>query len=164
MYRRVEDFLMDYSYERQATLSVLRALTDASLKQRVNPEGRTAGRRAWHIAVCTGIAGEAGLKASTPPDSDPPTSAAAIADRYAEASQAVANAVKAQWTDASLAEEVPMYGEMWSRGKALLAMVKHEAHHRGQLTVLIRQAGLAVPGVYGPAREEWAAMGMEPQA
>jgi hypothetical protein len=26
--------------------------------------------------------------------------------------------------------------------------------------VLMRQAGLSVPGVYGPAREEWAAMGM----
>jgi uncharacterized damage-inducible protein DinB len=28
------------------------------------------------------------------------------------------------------------------------------------MTVLMRQAGLAVPGVYGPAREEWAAYGM----
>jgi uncharacterized damage-inducible protein DinB len=38
----------------------------------------------------------------------------------------------------------------------------HLIHHRGQLTVLMRQAGLKVPGVYGPAREEWAAMGMQP--
>jgi uncharacterized damage-inducible protein DinB len=30
------------------------------------------------------------------------------------------------------------------------------------MTVLMRQAGLVVPGVYGPAREEWAAMNMPP--
>jgi uncharacterized damage-inducible protein DinB len=35
----------------------------------------------------------------------------------------------------------------------------HQAHHRGQMTVLMRQAGLTVPGVYGPAREERAQWG-----
>jgi hypothetical protein len=30
------------------------------------------------------------------------------------------------------------------------------------MTVLIRQAGLKAPGVFGPAREEWAGMGMTP--
>ena len=29
------------------------------------------------------------------------------------------------------------------------------------MTVLMRQAGLTVPGVYGPAKEEWATAGME---
>jgi hypothetical protein len=29
--------------------------------------------------------------------------------------------------------------------------------------VLMRQAGLSVPGVYGPAREDWAALGLPPQ-
>jgi len=28
--------------------------------------------------------------------------------------------------------------------------------------VLMRQAGLRVPGVYGPAKEEWESYGMEP--
>jgi uncharacterized damage-inducible protein DinB len=28
------------------------------------------------------------------------------------------------------------------------------------MTVLMRQAGLAVPGMYGPAREDWAKYGM----
>jgi len=45
----------------------------------------------------------------------------------------------------------------------LVSLITHQAHHRGQMTVLMRQAGLKVPGVYGPAREEWAAMGMPPQ-
>jgi len=40
----------------------------------------------------------------------------------------------------------------------------HELHHRGQLTVLMRQAGLVVPGIFGPAQEEWTRYGMEPPA
>jgi uncharacterized damage-inducible protein DinB len=163
MFRRVQDFLADWAYESEATLSVLRALTDASLAQRVEPEGRSAGRLAWHIVQCApGMAREAGLEVDGPGEKDPvPTSAAVFADRYAVAAKAIAAAAAAQFTDDRLAEEIPMYGEVWARGKALSALIRHEAHHRGQLTVLMRQAGLRVPGVYGPAREEWAAMGLD---
>jgi uncharacterized damage-inducible protein DinB len=31
------------------------------------------------------------------------------------------------------------------------------------MTVLMRQAGLKVPGIYGPSREEWSQFGMPPQ-
>jgi uncharacterized damage-inducible protein DinB len=55
-----------------------------------------------------------------------------------------------------------MYGSTWHRASVLLSIVRHQIHHRGQITVLMRQAGLPVPGLYGPAREEWANMGMKP--
>jgi len=51
-------------------------------------------------------------------------------------------------------------GQTWKQGDVLSSLILHQAHHRGQMTVLMRQAGLAVPGIYGPAKEEWAAMGM----
>jgi uncharacterized damage-inducible protein DinB len=66
------------------------------------------------------------------------------------------------WSDATLEVEDDMYGERWPRGATLQSLVVHQAHHRGQMTVLMRQAGLRVPGVYGPAREEWTAYGMPP--
>lgn len=165
MYRRIDDFLADWDYESKATLAVLRTLTDASLNQRVTPEGRSAGKLAWHLAQSVaGMGGETGLKVAGPGEHDPaPASAAAIATGYGEAACSLSGAVKAQWTDALLLEEIPMYGEMWPRGKALSALIRHEAHHRGQLTVLMRQAGLPVPGTYGPSREEWAGMGLPPQ-
>jgi hypothetical protein len=47
-----------------------------------------------------------------------------------------------------------------SRGQTLLYMIFHQAHHRGQITVLMRQAGLKVVGIYSPAQEEWAEQGM----
>jgi uncharacterized damage-inducible protein DinB len=165
MYRRIDDFLIDWDYESKATLAILRTLTDASLRQRVTPEGRSAGKLAWHIAQSVaGMGGETGLKVAGPGEHDPaPAGAAAIATSYGEAACSLSGAVKAQWTDAMLLEEIPMYGEMWPRGKALSALIRHEAHHRGQLTVLMRQAGLPVPGTYGPSREEWAGMGLPPQ-
>jgi uncharacterized damage-inducible protein DinB len=56
-----------------------------------------------------------------------------------------------------------MYGQEWPRRLVLSGLMHHESHHRGQMTVLMRQAGLKVPGVFGPAREEWAAYGMPTQ-
>jgi uncharacterized damage-inducible protein DinB len=63
-----------------------------------------------------------------------------------------------------LLAEDDMYGERWPRGFTLFALVAHQAHHRGQMTVLMRQAGLQVPGVYGPSLEEWTTYGMQPPA
>ncbi len=40
----------------------------------------------------------------------------------------------------------------------------HSIHHRAQMIVVMRMLGLSVPGIYGPAREEWAAYGMQPPA
>ena len=34
----------------------------------------------------------------------------------------------------------------------LMTLINHQNHHRGQMTVLMRQAGLTVPGVYIPQR------------
>ena len=75
----------------------------------------------------------------------------------------VADAVRAGWTDAQLTDTIPMYGEMWTKAGVLGALISHQCHHRGQMTVLMRQAGLRVPGIYGPSREEWGAFGAEPQ-
>lgn len=91
----------------------------------------------------------------------PPSSAAVIADAYRATASAVDAAVRSESTEVSLTESVAMYGETWTRAHALYVMLVHEIHHRGQLTVLMRHAGLTVPGIYGPAREEWATYGME---
>jgi uncharacterized damage-inducible protein DinB len=164
MYRRIEDFARDWNEERGTTLKMLRNLTDESLSVRVAPNARTAGRLGWHLAASipemlgtAGVTGVAGPEAQ----SEVPGSAAAIADAYEQASASVVPAVQAQWSDADLEGEIPMYGMSWTRGFTLSILVRHEAHHRGQLSMVMRHAGLAVPGPYGPAQEEWAAMGME---
>jgi uncharacterized damage-inducible protein DinB len=83
-----------------------------------------------------------------------------IAAAYERAGASIASEVKEKWNDAMLPELIDMYGEKWTRAATLTSIIKHQIHHRAQMTVLMRQAGLKVPGVYGPSREEWSQMGM----
>jgi uncharacterized damage-inducible protein DinB len=165
MYRKIEDFLGSWAHETEATLKVFGQLTDESLGQRVNEEGRTLGRIAWHIVqTLPEMGGRTGLQIQGPAETDPiPPSAEEITNRFKEAAGSLAQEVGSKWKDPDLEIEDDMYGEMWSRGQTLGALVGHQTHHRGQMTVLMRQAGLQVPGVYGPSKEEWAAYGMPPQ-
>jgi len=57
-----------------------------------------------------------------------------------------------------------MYGQQWPRMMTLKILIHHEIHHRGQMTILLRQANQSVPGVVGPSKEEWSQWGMEPPA
>jgi uncharacterized damage-inducible protein DinB len=163
MFRRIDDFEKSWAADSEATLKVLRTLTDASLGQAVAPGGRTLGRLAWHLTCTLGeMPGHVGLKVDSPAqDSVPPASAAAIAATYETASRSLLQQVEA-WDDAMLDVEDELYGQRWTRGFTLHALLEHQVHHRGQMTVLMRQAGLRVPGIYGPAREDWSSMGMEP--
>jgi len=165
MFRSVDDFLCVWSQETDATLKIFRALTEPSLSQVVRHGGRSLGRLAWHITTTIAEMGKhAGLDMSGPSDETPPPPLPQLVTQYEALARALGPIVQHHWTDAMLAERIPMYGESWTRGETLLALIVHQAHHRGQMTVLMRQAGLKVPGIYGPAAEEWAAMGMPAHA
>jgi uncharacterized damage-inducible protein DinB len=162
MYRKIEDFQRDWKYEAESTLKMLQNLTDEALNQKVTETGRSLGFLAWHLAVSiSDMTEKVGLKVDAPAyDSPVPPSAAEIAEVYEKAALSVSRAVFENWKDETLEIEDNMYGETWKRGQMLYYLQMHQTHHRGQMTVLMRQAGLKVPGVYGPAQEEWAAMGM----
>ena len=161
MLRKIEDFQKDWAYEAEMTGKILNTLTDASLDQKVSPEGRSLGFLGWHVTQTLGeMLGLVGLKVDAPGfDQECPAKAADIAVAYEKAAKSVSDEINKNWTDATLLEEDQMYGETWARGLTLFYLIAHQAHHRGQMTVLMRQAGLPVPGVYGPSKEEWAAMG-----
>lgn len=164
MYHTIDEFVGHWAFESNATQKVFDQLTDASLSQSITGECRDVGRLAWHIAqTIPEMMGRTGLVVGGIGEHDPvPTSATAIQDAYRAAAASLTEQIQAHWNDATLTQTDDMYGEAWSRAQTLSALVGHQTHHRGQLTVLMRQAGLRVPGVYGPAREEWAQMGMEP--
>lgn len=166
MYRKIEDFKRDWNYETEQTTKLLKNLTDESLGQKVTESGRSLGFLAWHLAVTMQEMPEkVGLTVDAPkPDSEVPRSADEIADTFEKAARSVAEQVESNWNDATLEQEDEMYGETWKRGLTLLYLMLHQAHHRGQITVLMRQAGLKVVGIYGPAKEEWEAMGMPAMA
>jgi uncharacterized damage-inducible protein DinB len=164
MFRSITDFVHVWEPEIENTQKILKHITNASMTQAVNAEGRTLGRLAWHIATSIPeMMNRTGLHVGQPHHDDPvPATAKEIFQGYNQAAIALLDEVRANWTDESLEVVDDMYGDKWKRGFTLQVLVFHQIHHRGQMTVLMRQAGLRVPGVFGPAREDWAQMGMEP--
>jgi uncharacterized damage-inducible protein DinB len=164
MYHTINEFLADWKYESESTFKMFSSLTDESLNKKFNDNVRTAGRLAWHITTTIPeMMNRTDLKVeSVEEHADVPKSAKEIADLYKKSSGDLANEISKKWSDESLKEKVNMYGDEWSKAKILSVLITHQIHHRAQLTVVMRLAGLKVPGIYGPSKEEWAAMGMEP--
>lgn len=161
MFTSVQDFINDYRRESQSTQKLLDSLTDESLQQEIVPGSRTLGTLAWHlIHDDRGMLQQIGIKFKAPAaHSEAPQSAAVIAQTYRETTAALLEAA-AQWSDDKLQESNNLFGQTWKNGFTLIQFIKHEVHHRGQLTILMRQAGLPIAGVYGPSKEEWERMGM----
>jgi len=143
---------------------MLAALTDPSLSQSVASDHRTIGRLAWHIATSIPeMMTRLGLKFEGIDHEAPvPKTAAEIQKAYNVAAGTLIDQVSKNWNDDTLKIVDDMYGEKWARGLTLRILIDHEIHHRGQLTVLMRQAGLKVPGIMGPSFEEWNQYGMKP--
>jgi len=161
MFRTMDDVAAGLKARTDATRKIFAALTDASLQQTVVDGHRSLGDMAWHIVTTIPeMMAHTGLELSTvDAASMPPATAAEIVAGYEAAATDLVSALET-WTDADLTATDQLYGETWPRGLTLFILFSHEVHHLGQMTVLMRQAGLTVPGVYGPAQEEWAKFGM----
>ena len=164
-YNTIEEFIKDWEFEAQATLKVLSNLTDESLNTKVYDDGRTLGFIAWHIAVTIYDSfSKVGVFLPVNEISDDyPVFAEIIYNSYDKLSKSLVWSINLNWNDDSLSEEVDFYGEKLTISQVLDTMIKHQIHHRGQMTVLMRQAGLKVPGIYGPSKEEWISLGMKPE-
>lgn len=163
MFSSIQHFASVWESETASTLSCLTNLTDDSLVKEYVNDYRTIDRLANHIVICAaGIPHEAGLPVEGYEATKYHTKDALV-EAYQKNTAAVTAALAA-WNDDTLQEETPMYGETWKKGMALWVTVVHQIHHRGQLTVLMRAAGLKVPGIYGPSKEEWEAMEFLPPA
>lgn len=163
MFRKIDDFLHSYGQMIEGTSKVFAMLDDKNINQPVAPGHRTLGQTAWHIVTSIPeMMNRTGLgMSSVNHESMPPASPADIMAGHKAATEELMKAIKDGWTDETLGQSDDMYGQTWQRGTTVSMLVNHEAHHRGQMTVLLRQAGVKVPGVYGPSKEEWTQYGME---
>ncbi|MCC6866171.1 MAG: hypothetical protein IT280_08435 [Ignavibacteria bacterium] len=166
VYTNLNEFFDDWAYESNSTLKYLKNITDESMPQSVTAGGRSLGFLGWHLTETIGeMMGKTGLKIFTPDLSSGKWKENSVSDLkecYTNASESLIEKLKENWDNDTLKIEDDMYGEKWKRGLTLNILITHQAHHRGQMSVLMRQAGLSVPGIYGPSKEEWTAMGMEP--
>lgn len=154
MYRQVNDFLKDWSIAAKGTSLVMQAMTDDKLDQSIVEGHSSLGWLSWHLVGTTGFFSYlAGLQVPmVEQDAPVPSSAADIVVAYENVAKRVEEEV-AKLSDEDLLEEVNGFNGPIAKGKLLYTLIDHQTHHRGQMTVLLRQAGLPVPGIMGPTKE-----------
>jgi len=164
MFHHIEDFIRIWKAEAERTESLLQKIPDEGLDKKPVPALRTIGRLIWHIIETPKeMLERTGLKVIGPEwGTQPPKSIQEIIEMHRQVANSVVKMIQENWTDDSLNELDDMYGERWKKRQTLSALLLHTIHHRSQLTVLMRAADIEVTGLYGPAKHEWAAMGLEP--
>ena len=162
MIRKIEDFLSEWKYESESTRKLFSLITNEVLHKKNHEHVRSMAFLAWHITITISeMMNKAGIPVSGPDEhSKPPATIEEIISVYEQSSASLVKELQKNWTDANLTEDKEMYGDTWKKGTVLSVLIKHQVHHRGQLTVLMRQAGLSVCGIYGPTKEEWATWNM----
>lgn len=161
MYTSIESFIQNFKNESQSTLKVFSYLDNNSLDKTAFDGGRTIGFLAWHIVyTLSEMTATAGVDFGITLDgTHEPQSKEEIILNYEKLADAIIEKLPEMWKDENLVDEINMYGSTWTKAQTLDALIKHEIHHRGQLTVYMRILGLRVPGIYGPSKEEWSQIG-----
>jgi uncharacterized damage-inducible protein DinB len=164
MYTEIKEFVGDWQLEAGLTLKIFAAIPDDKLSDKVHENVRELGLMAWHITQTITEMGSKGeiFKEDVLEKEPVPGTTKEICDAYKKYSELVVSEMNDNWTDDSLSEKVNMYGEMWEKRQMLKVLINHQIHHRAQMTVVMRLLDVRVPGIYGPAKEEWAQFGMEP--
>jgi len=165
MYLKINDFVNEWNEESESTLKIFSEIPDSVKSVKDNENIRSLERLAWHITqTITEMPKSCGITQEDPlENTDIPTSFSKIITLYKKHSQKLAEALEQKWTDADLTRNVKIYGQEWEGRKILSIMIKHQIHHRAQMTILMRLLDIKVPGLYGPAKEEWSQYGMEAQ-
>jgi len=168
MFRKLEDFTETWKHEVKYTTKVFDAIPDQHANQAITQGHRTLKRLAWHLVETTiempahfGIVVDGHEMVNNGFICDPPATMAEVKAAYEKASASFLKGLDS-WTDETLHQEDNMYGMQFKRSASLWMLISHQIHHRGEMFVLIRQAGLVPPDIYGPIKEGWAAMSMEP--
>ncbi len=159
----LERFRKVWDMEAEFTTRILEALPTSQYDFRPDPGGRSMGEMAWHLSEIEGYTSDGVAKGAVTfqgpvPNMQRPREIKQLAPGYRRVhEEAVARLAKL--TEADLDREIqfadrrmPIRDILWG------AILMHLIHHRGQLSLLCRLAGGTSPGIYGPNREEMAAM------
>jgi uncharacterized damage-inducible protein DinB len=158
----IDALLQELEHEGHTTRRVLERVPDAKLTWRPHKKARTLGELALHVASVPGavaaLASQSRIQA--PEFTDPSPKSASELIPALDESLAKAKSLLGGMDDATL-------NGMWQmmRGEreifaiprvALLRsiMLNHWYHHRGQLSVYLRELDVAVPSIYGPSADE----------
>ena len=159
----LDTFLSVWAREAESTLKLLRALPPDQYDFRPDAGGRSLGELAWHLAegdayMSVGIEQGRFTMDAKPPNIERPRTIEALAPGYERVHREAVSRIK-KLKPEDLDRTIPFFAGPMSIREILWGMIMfHGIHHRGQLTLMCRLAGGLAPGLYGPNREEMAAM------
>ncbi|HEU4641171.1 MAG TPA: DinB family protein [Gemmatimonadaceae bacterium] len=164
----IEDLLQELEQEAATTRRVLERVPGDRLDWRPHDRSDTLGQLAMHVATIPGAIARIGAGDTFDVTTPIPRPSATSTPELLEAldrSVAEASARLREMDDAALAAPWRMVrGDRelaaLPRGAFLRSvMLNHWYHHRGQLTVYLRQTGALVPAIYGGSADEAPALG-----
>jgi uncharacterized damage-inducible protein DinB len=160
----IDGMLRELEEEAVTTRRVLERVPDNRLGWRPHPKARTLGELALHVALVPG--GVAQLVASPSPAQAPQfrqdPSPASTTELLPALDQSIATAkqVLGGMDDGALTATWRLTNgerELFATTRAAMlrsVMLNHWYHHRGQLTVYLRELGVPIPSIYGPSADE----------
>jgi uncharacterized damage-inducible protein DinB len=159
----IDGMLQELEQETETTRRVLERVPDNQVAWRPHEKARTLGELALHVAMLPG--GVAELVASPSPAEAPQftdPSPKSASELIAALDESIAKAMKVLggMDDATLmARWRLMQGdrELVAAPRVVIlrsVMLNHWYHHRGQLTVYLRELGVPIPAIYGPSADE----------
>ena len=158
----IDGLLQELEQEAQTTRRVLERVPD-KLDWRPHPKARSLGQLAMHVAMIPGALAELATSpspAQLPNFTDPPLESASQLVPTLDESIAKAKKILTGIDDATLFETwrlmqgerevfaIPRVGILRS------IMHNHWYHHRGQLSVYLRELDVPIPSIYGPSADE----------
>jgi uncharacterized damage-inducible protein DinB len=159
----IDGMLQELEQEAQTTRRVLERISDSQLTWRPHEKARTLGELALHVAMVPGAVAEFVGTQSTvqaPEFIDPsPKSAAELLPALDESIAKAKKVLSGMDDDTLMGTWRMMKGERELFALPRVAMLRsimlnHWYHHRGQLTVYLRQLDVPVPSIYGPSADE----------
>ena len=159
----LEMFFASWDREAANTMKVLQALPPSQYDFRPDATGRSLGELAWHLAegdayISLGVERGQFTMGVKPPHIERPRAIEELAPGYQRIHREAVDRLR-HLTPEDLDRTIQFFtGPMTIRDILASAILAHGIHHRGQLTLMCRLAGGQTPGLYGPNREEMAAM------
>jgi uncharacterized damage-inducible protein DinB len=159
----IQDFVQELEQETDATRRTLARVPNDKLGWRPHPRSLTLGELAMHVATLPGALAQVSMTPDFEVGAPIPRPVPANTDELLgalEQSVTDAKAILTGMGDAGLLAPWRMMLEgrelgAMPRGAFLRSVLfNHWYHHRGQLTVYLRQTGAPVPAIYGPSADE----------
>lgn len=159
----IDGMLQELEQEAKTTRRVLERVPDSQLAWRPHEKARTLGELALHVAMVPGAVAEFAATQSTvqaPEFTDPsPKNAAELISALDESIAKAKRLLSGLDNAALMATWRMMKGEreLFAIPRVALLrsiMLNHCYHHRGQLTVYLRELDIPIPSIYGPSADE----------